>query len=120
MFASCRDSSNDGQGDTVSLGMSVGELDDSGEGKGKKKRGRPGKQGVRSPLLIASGCLQMMYKAIFLMRFCFLQRGLVRRLESPRLIKVGGDKMEWPIRMERGQKQARSLRWSNKAKVLCR
>uniref|UniRef100_A0A671PZ82 Cohesin subunit SA n=1 Tax=Sinocyclocheilus anshuiensis TaxID=1608454 RepID=A0A671PZ82_9TELE len=46
----CRDSSNDGQGDTVSLSMSVSELDDSGEGKGKKKRGRPGKQGVRPPL----------------------------------------------------------------------
>uniref|UniRef100_A0A8C1VJ06 Cohesin subunit SA n=1 Tax=Cyprinus carpio TaxID=7962 RepID=A0A8C1VJ06_CYPCA len=46
-----RDSSNDGQGDTVSLSMSVSELDDSGEGKGKKKRGRPGKQGVRPPLL---------------------------------------------------------------------
>uniref|UniRef100_A0A8C1Z4G9 Cohesin subunit SA n=1 Tax=Cyprinus carpio TaxID=7962 RepID=A0A8C1Z4G9_CYPCA len=45
-----RDSSNDGQGDTVSLSMSVSELDDSGEGKGKKKRGRPGKQGVRPPL----------------------------------------------------------------------
>uniref|UniRef100_A0A8C2QB98 Cohesin subunit SA n=1 Tax=Cyprinus carpio TaxID=7962 RepID=A0A8C2QB98_CYPCA len=44
----CRDSSNDGQGDTVSLSMSVSELDDSGEGKGKKKRGRPGKQGVAS------------------------------------------------------------------------
>lgn len=43
----CRDSSNDGQGDTMSLSMSVSELDDSGEGKGKKKRGRPGKQGVR-------------------------------------------------------------------------
>uniref|UniRef100_A0A8C1FT73 Cohesin subunit SA n=2 Tax=Cyprinus carpio TaxID=7962 RepID=A0A8C1FT73_CYPCA len=28
--------------------MSVSELDDSGEGKGKKKRGRPGKQGVAS------------------------------------------------------------------------
>ncbi len=48
----CRDSSNDGQGDTVSLSMSVSELDDSGEGKGKKKRGRPGKQGVR-PLLLS-------------------------------------------------------------------
>uniref|UniRef100_A0A673MY91 Cohesin subunit SA n=1 Tax=Sinocyclocheilus rhinocerous TaxID=307959 RepID=A0A673MY91_9TELE len=46
----CRDASNDGQGDTVSLSMSVSELDDSGEGKGKKKRGRPGKQGVRPPL----------------------------------------------------------------------
>uniref|UniRef100_A0A671PZ54 Cohesin subunit SA n=1 Tax=Sinocyclocheilus anshuiensis TaxID=1608454 RepID=A0A671PZ54_9TELE len=44
----CRDSSNDGQGDTVSLSMSVSELDDSGEGKGKKKRGRPGKQGAAS------------------------------------------------------------------------
>ncbi len=33
----CRDSSNDGQGDTVSLSMSVSELDDSGEGKGKKR-----------------------------------------------------------------------------------
>uniref|UniRef100_A0A8C1YD68 Cohesin subunit SA n=1 Tax=Cyprinus carpio TaxID=7962 RepID=A0A8C1YD68_CYPCA len=43
-----RDSSNDGQGDTVSLSMSVSELDDSGEGKGKKKRGRPGKQGAAS------------------------------------------------------------------------
>uniref|UniRef100_A0A673N0V2 Cohesin subunit SA n=1 Tax=Sinocyclocheilus rhinocerous TaxID=307959 RepID=A0A673N0V2_9TELE len=32
--------------------MSVSELDDSGEGKGKKKRGRPGKQGVR-PLLLS-------------------------------------------------------------------
>uniref|UniRef100_A0A8C2Q431 Cohesin subunit SA n=1 Tax=Cyprinus carpio TaxID=7962 RepID=A0A8C2Q431_CYPCA len=49
-----RDSSNDGQGDTVSLSMSVSELDDSGEGKGKKKRGRPGKQGVRPPLLSRS------------------------------------------------------------------
>lgn len=34
----------------MSLSMSVSELDDSGEGKGKKKRGRPGKQGVRPPL----------------------------------------------------------------------
>ncbi|KAI2648908.1 Cohesin subunit SA-1 [Labeo rohita] len=47
-FPMLQDSSNDGQGDTVSLSMSVSELDDSGEGKGKKKRGRPGKQGAAS------------------------------------------------------------------------
>ncbi|XP_051556683.1 cohesin subunit SA-1-like isoform X2 [Myxocyprinus asiaticus] len=37
-----QDSGESGQ-DTVSLSMSMSELDDSGDGKGRKKRGRPGK-----------------------------------------------------------------------------
>lgn len=69
-----RDSSNDGQGDTVSLSMSVSELDDSGEGKGKKKRGRPGKQGVRAPLhyiyLNPKWMLSATIPNLFLLFFC--------------------------------------------------
>ena len=43
----CRDSSNEsGQAETVSLSMSVSELDEP-EVKGKKKRGRPGRPPVR-------------------------------------------------------------------------
>ncbi|XP_051984081.1 cohesin subunit SA-1-like [Xyrauchen texanus] len=37
-----QDSGESGQ-DTVSLSMSMSELDDSGDGKGRKKRGRPGR-----------------------------------------------------------------------------
>ena len=44
MFCSSRDSSNEsGATDTVALSMSMSELEDP-EVKGKKKRGRPGKQ----------------------------------------------------------------------------
>lgn len=41
-----RDSGESGQ-DTVGLSMSMSELDDSGDGKTKKKRGRPGRPPVR-------------------------------------------------------------------------
>lgn len=40
-----RDSGESGQ-DTVSLSMSMSELDDPGDGKNKKKRGRPGRPPV--------------------------------------------------------------------------
>lgn len=124
----CRDSSNDGQGDTVSLSMSVSELDDSGEGKGKKKRGRPGKQGVR-PLLLSrsTDCIYLNHKCMLSatlpdlsLSLSLFARRPVRRPESLRLIKVGGGRMVWPIRMERAQTPVLCLRWSNKAKVPCR
>ncbi len=88
----CRDSSNDGQGDTVSLSMSVSELDDSGEGKGKKKRGRPGKQGVRSLLLSRStDCIYLNHKCMLsatlpdlsLLFFFFFQAASKKARKSP-------------------------------------
>lgn len=60
----CRDSSiESGAADTVSLSVSVSELEDPTDTKGKKKRGRPGRPPVRTPfyevpsLYIVSSCI---------------------------------------------------------------
>lgn len=64
MGVCCRDSSNEsGAADTVSLSVSVSELEDPTDTKGKKKRGRPGRPPVRTPfyevpsLCIVSSCI---------------------------------------------------------------
>lgn len=128
MCCSHRESGESGQ-DTVSLSMSMSELDDSGDGKTKKKRGRPGRPPVR-----LSNLLTRLTTSIHLRVIC----GSTLHLHSPRCCRhptrspgnrhrkkgrqgarVDGRPMGWPSTTER-EILSLFLKLSNRGRVQCR